>query len=161
MTGTVNRHPVVTAIGLITIETDGEALTLLAFGKIADAPNVAPKAGVAAETVRQLNAYFAGKLTRFDLPIRASGTPFQQKVWRALHAVPYGETRSYGDIAREVDSAPRAVGGACGANPIAIIVPCHRIIGSGGWIGGFSGGEGCATKKLLLKHEITQRRIAV
>ncbi len=150
-----------TPIGPVTIETDGEALTLLKFGVTGDTAMSAPKASIAAEAASQLNAYFAGKLKRFDLPLRAAGTPFQQKVWRALRSVPFGETRSYGDIAREVDSAPRAVGGACGANPITIVVPCHRIIGSGGWIGGYTGAEGCATKQLLIKHETTLGRLTI
>lgn len=151
--GATTRHHITTPTGPITIETDSNVLTKLNFGADGDAVTGAPKGGVAAETARQIGAYFAGKLMHFDLPLRAEGTPFRQKVWFAIRAVPYGETRSYGDIAREVDSAPRAVGGACGANPIAIIVPCHRITGSDGWIGGFSGGEGCVTKQLLLEHE--------
>jgi len=155
------RHHIATPIGPVTIETDGEALTLLEFGAIGEAPKSAPKGGVAAEATRQLDAYFSGMLKQFDLPLRAEGTPFRQRVWEALRAVPYGQTRSYGDIAREVDSAARAVGGACSANPIAIIVPCHRITGANGWIGGFSGGEGCATKQLLLEHEAAQLKLAV
>ena len=87
--------------------------------------------------------------------------PFRTPVWQALRAVPSGQTRSYGEIAHAVDYAPRAVGGACGANPIAIIVPCHRIVGAGGWIGGFSGGDGCATKNILLEHETPERRLAL
>ncbi len=157
----LTRHHIDTPIGPLTIELSGEALTMLEFGAHGEATPGAPSSGLAAETARQIEAYFAGKLKQFDLPLRAQGTPFRQKVWRALRAVPYGQTRSYGEIAREVDSAPRAVGGACGANPIAIIVPCHRIVGAGGWIGGFSGGDGCATKTILLEHETAQQRLAV
>ena len=159
--GATTRHRVYTPVGPVTIETDGEALILLEFGAIGNVTMDVPKPGVAAETVRQLDAYFAGKLTHFELPLRAAGTPFRQKVWRALSAVPYGETRTYGDIASEADSAPRAVCGACGAIPIAIVVPCHRITGSGGWSGGFSGGRGCATKQLLIQHETAHRCLAV
>ena len=155
------RHHIATPVGPVTIESDGEALTMLEFGAIGEAAKGAPKSGLAAEAARQLEAYFSGQLKQFDLPLRAEGTPFRQKVWQALRAVPYGQTRSYGEIAREADSAPRAVGGACGANPIAIIVPCHGIIGSGGWIGGFSGGDGCTTKSFLLEHETAQQRLAV
>jgi len=155
------RHHIETPIGPLTIELDDDALTLLEFGAIGKATPGGPARGVGAETARQLAAYFAGKLRQFDLPLRAEGTPFRQKVWQALRAVPYGQTRSYGKIAHAVDSAPRAVGGACGANPIAIIVPCHRIVGAGGWIGGFSGGDGCATKNILLEHETPQRKLAV
>ena len=155
------RHHIETPIGPLTIEVDDDALTLLEFGAIGKAPPGGPARGVGAETARQLAAYFAGKLRQFDLPLRAEGTPFRKKVWQALRAVPYGQTRSYGEIAHAVDSAPRAVGGACGANPIAIIVPCHRIVGAGGWIGGFSGGDGCATKNILLEHETPQRKLAI
>ena len=155
------RHHIETPIGPLTIEVDDDALTLLEFGAIGKATPGGPARGVGAETARQLAAYFAGKLRQFDLPLRAEGTPFRKKVWQALRAVPYGQTRSYGEIAHAVDSAPRAVGGACGANPIAIIVPCHRIVGAGGWIGGFSGGDGCATKHLLLELETPQPRLAV
>ena len=109
--------------------------------------------GPARVTARQIEAYFAGKLKQFDLPLRAEGTPFRKKVWQALREVPYGQTRSYGEIAREVDSAPRAVGGACGANPIPILIPCHRVIGAGGRMTGYSGGEGIETKLALLRLE--------
>lgn len=156
-----SRHHIDTPIGPLTVELADGALTLLEFGAHGDATPDAPSRGLAGETARQLDAYFSGKLKQFDLPLRAEGTPFRQKVWRALRAVPYGQTRSYGEIAKLVDSAPRAVGGACGANPIAIVVPCHRIVGAGGWIGGFSGGDGCATKNLLLRHETPQPRLAV
>ena len=155
------RHHIETPIGPLTIEVDDDALTLLEFGAVGKATPGGPARGVGAETARQLAAYFAGKLRQFDLPLRAEGTPFRKKVWQALRAVPYGQTRSYGKIAHAVDSAPRAVGGACGANPIAIIVPCHRIVGAGGWIGGFSGGDGCATKNILLEHETPERRLAL
>jgi len=155
------RYHIETPIGPLTIEVDDDALTLLEFGAIGKATPGGPARGVGAETARQLAAYFAGKLRQFDLPLRAEGTPFRKKVWQALRAVPYGQTRSYGEIAHAVDSAPRAVGGACGANPIAIIVPCHRIVGAGGWIGGFSGGDGCATKNILLEHETPERRLAL
>ena len=157
----ISRHHIDTPIGPLTIELSDGALTLLEIGAHGDATPGAPSRGLAGEAARQLDAYFSGRLKQFDLPLRAEGTPFRKKVWQALREVPYGQTRSYGEIAREVDSAPRAVGGACGANPIAIVVPCHRIVGAGGWIGGFSGGDGCATKHLLLEHETPRQRFAV
>jgi len=94
------------------------------------------------ETERQLNAYFAGELREFTVPLDFSGTEFQKKVWLALTAIPYGETRSYADIAREIGhpGAVRAVGAANGRNPISIIAPCHRVIGSNGKLTGFAGG---------------------
>ena len=105
------------------------------------------------EARRQLAAYFDGKLRTFDLPLALHGSPFQQSVWRAMQRIPYGMTRSYGELAHETDSAPRAVGGACGKNPVAIIVPCHRVLAAGQRIGGYSGGKGIATKRCLLELE--------
>jgi methylated-DNA-[protein]-cysteine S-methyltransferase len=95
-----------------------------------------------AEPVRQLRAYFAGALRRFDLRLAPAGTPFQQTVWRALLDIPYGETVSYGEIARRIGrpAAVRAVGAANGRNPLAIVVPCHRVIGSDGRLVGYGGG---------------------
>jgi methylated-DNA-[protein]-cysteine S-methyltransferase len=92
--------------------------------------------------VAQLNEYFAGRRTAFDLPLDPHGTPFQQQVWEQLLAIPYGETRSYLDLARKLGNpnATRAVGAANGRNPISIIVPCHRVIGSSGKLTGFAGG---------------------
>jgi methylated-DNA-[protein]-cysteine S-methyltransferase len=104
------------------------------------------------ETARQLDDYFAGKLTMFDLPLRPAGTPFERSVWAAMQDIPYGETRSYGDLAAATDSAPRAVGRACGRNPIPIIIPCHRVLGKG-WMGGYSGAGGLKTKQTLLTLE--------
>jgi O-6-methylguanine DNA methyltransferase len=105
------------------------------------------------ETARQLEVYFKGELTRFDIPLDLRGTPFQLKVWQALRRIPYGETRSYGELARAVGKpkACRAVGGANGRNPVGIIVPCHRVIAASGGLGGF--GCGLAYKRKLLDLE--------
>ena len=107
------------------------------------------------ETRRQLDEYFAGQRHIFDLPLAAEGTEFQLAVWRELTHIPFGETCSYGDIARRVGrpAASRAVGAANGRNPISIIVPCHRVIGSTGALTGYGGGE--ARKRWLLEHEAT------
>jgi methylated-DNA-[protein]-cysteine S-methyltransferase len=101
----------------------------------------------------QLREYFAGERRRFDLPLELEGTPFQLRVWNALLEIPYGETRSYGQLARElgVPGAARAVGAANGANPVAIIVPCHRVIAAGGALHGYGGG--LDRKKFLLELE--------
>jgi methylated-DNA-[protein]-cysteine S-methyltransferase len=102
----------------------------------------------------QLTAYFAGELTEFDLPLASEGSEFQQKVWAELRRIPYGETASYGDIARRLGYEPvisRAVGAANGANPIPIVVPCHRVIGADGRLTGFGGG--IERKKILLDLE--------
>ena len=101
----------------------------------------------------QLQAYFAGELRDFELPLAAEGTPFQQRVWRALCDIPYGETISYGELARRIGqpTASRAVGLANGQNPISIVVPCHRVIGANGSLTGYGGG--LARKRWLLAHE--------
>lgn len=105
------------------------------------------------EIIRQLDEYFAGKSKEFDLPFFATGTPFQLMVWEELLKIPYGQTLSYGDIARLIDKpgAARAVGNALGANPISIIIPCHRVIASDGSLGGFGGG--IPIKRYLLSLE--------
>jgi methylated-DNA-[protein]-cysteine S-methyltransferase len=105
------------------------------------------------EAIAQLNAYFAGELRRFDLPLAPEGTPFQQEVWSALMAIPYGETVSYGGLARRLGrpAASRAVGAANGKNPIPIVIPCHRVVGADGSLTGFGGG--IAIKRRLLDLE--------
>ena len=97
---------------------------------------------VLVRTERQLAAYFAGTLTRFDVPLDFQGTDFQKSVWTALLTIPFGETRSYGEIARQIGrpSASRAVGAANGRNPLSIVAPCHRVVGAGGALTGFAGG---------------------
>jgi methylated-DNA-[protein]-cysteine S-methyltransferase len=100
-----------------------------------------------------LQKYFDGKRMSFDLPLAPEGSDFQKRVWAALCAIPPGETRSYADVARTIGSAPRAVGGANGANPIPLFIPCHRVIAADGSLGGYSGADGPATKRYLLDHE--------
>jgi len=111
------------------------------------------------ETEKQLKEYFAGKRTSFDLPLAAEGTDFQKKVWKLLSRIPYGETRSYGEIAQQLGNpkAMRAVGAANGKNPLSIVVPCHRVIGANGKLTGFGGG--LDNKDFLLKLESPQREL--
>ncbi|MCX8475312.1 MAG: methylated-DNA--[protein]-cysteine S-methyltransferase [Sphingomonas sp.] len=113
----------------------------------------APDHPVLAEAERQLQGYFAGERERFDVPLDFRGTDFQKRVWAALLTIPFGETRSYGEIARQIGrpSASRAVGAANGRNPISIIAPCHRVIGTNGALTGFAGG--LAAKEALLGME--------
>lgn len=108
----------------------------------------------------QVEEYFRGRRTAFDLPLDADGTPFQKLVWRALLDIPFGETESYGALARRLDrpQASRAVGGANGTNPISLIVPCHRVVGSDGSLTGYGGG--LATKRALLDFEQGQASFA-
>lgn len=99
-----------------------------------------------------LHAYFDGKNPDFDFPLHPQGTAYQQAVWQKMLAIPYGETRSYGELAKSLCSSPRAVGNACGANPIPIIIPCHRVVSQTG-PGGYSGDGGTETKLWLLRLE--------
>ena len=105
------------------------------------------------EAAAQLDAYFAGRLKRFDLPLSPQGTPFEQAVWAEVRAIPYGEVRTYGQIAAQlgVPGAARAVGRACGANPVLILTPCHRVVGAGGRLTGFA--AGLHAKRALLELE--------
>jgi methylated-DNA-[protein]-cysteine S-methyltransferase len=105
------------------------------------------------EATRQLNAYFDARLEAFSLPLAPRGTPFQQKLWKELSSIPFGEVRSYGELARLLGVSARAVGMGCGANPIAVVIPCHRVIAAGGRLGGYSGGDGPVTKRALLALE--------
>ena len=139
-------------VGPLTLISEDEALTELRFGG-SPAPVTRDTPPLLQEAARQLEAYFAGRLRQFDLPLRPSGTPFQQAVWRALCEIPYGEVRSYGAIAARIGSpkASRAVGMANHNNPIAIVIPCHRVIGASGSLTGYGGG--LPIKERLLRLE--------
>jgi methylated-DNA-[protein]-cysteine S-methyltransferase len=130
-------------IGELTLTGNGVALTGLYMERREDPrPDWLRDDAPFAEAQRQLEAYFAGELTTFDLPLAPRGTPFQEKVWQALRTIPYGKTASYRDVAVQVGNptAVRAVGAANGRNPISIIVPCHRVIGADGSLTGYGGG---------------------
>ena len=119
-------------------------------------PEVLPKNALAAETVRQLRAYLADADFEFGLPLRPSGTAFQRRVWAQIATIPNHQTRTYGEVAKALHNAPRAVGQACGANPFPLVVPCHRVIATGGGLGGFArngGGFMLDVKRWLLAHE--------
>jgi methylated-DNA-[protein]-cysteine S-methyltransferase len=138
-----------TPLGEVTISEDGGAIVALDWGRGRD-QEATP---LLREACDQLQKYFDGKRMSFDLPLAPEGSDFQKRVWAALCAIPPGKTRSYADIARTIGSAPRAVGGANGANPIPLFIPCHRVIAADGSLGGYSGGDGPATKRYLLDHE--------
>ena len=138
-----------TNLGDLTISEDDGAIVALDWGRGRDQEET-PLLRRARD---QLQDYFDGKRLTFDLPLAPQGSDFQKRVWAALCAIPPGETRSYADIARAIGSAPRAVGGANGANPIPIIIPCHRVVAADGSLGGYSGGDGPATKRFLLDLE--------
>ncbi len=141
-----------TSIGAIAVvERDGRIVRLL-WRSEAQRQRPKGQSEVLDEAVQQLSAYFDGKLKQFDLPLAPKGGDFEHAVQRAMQAIPYGETRTYGDIARELGTYGQPVGQACGANPIPIIIPCHRVLSANG-LGGFSGEGGVETKISLLKHE--------
>ncbi|UUX47940.1 methylated-DNA--[protein]-cysteine S-methyltransferase [Nisaea acidiphila] len=109
------------------------------------------------EAERQIHAYFDKNLKNFELPLAYDrGSAFEQSVWDAMKEIPFGKVLTYGDIAERIGGVARAVGGACGANPIPLIIPCHRVVGSDGKLTGFSGDGGIATKQRLLDHESDQ-----
>ena len=136
-------------VGALTVFEDAGAVVVLEWGR-APAAETSP---LLDEAKRQLDAFFGGRLKIFDLPLRPRGTPFQKALWRLLEKIPYGQVLTYGDLAARMKSAPRAGGGACGCNPIPIVIPCHRVGAAGGRLGGFSGGVGVQTKRALLRLE--------
>jgi methylated-DNA-[protein]-cysteine S-methyltransferase len=145
-------------IGPLLLAGSDESLRVVSFpsGRGARRPQPQWREDAAAfrETMRQLHAYFAGERMQFDLPLAPHGNAFQLRVWQALRQIPYGATASYGEIAAAIGepvSASRAVGSANGANPLPIVIPCHRVIGAGGALVGFGGG--IETKKFLLDLE--------
>lgn len=175
------RKEIMTPCGPLTLLCDGRALTAIRFGREADGAATAKAAQAGAEmfekvmptqqtqearaaqeileqAAREIGEYFEGKRRAFAVPTAAAGTPFQQAVWNALKEIPYGETRTYGEIARRIGHprASRAVGQANNRNPLPIVVPCHRVIGASGALTGYAGG--LAVKVRLLELERTPRR---
>jgi methylated-DNA-[protein]-cysteine S-methyltransferase len=137
-------------LGRLTLfEEDGRLVALDWGGKRA----AGEPTSMLREAKRQLAAYFEGRRRAFDLPLAPWGSPFELRVWQLMTDIPYGETRSYGDLARELAAAPRAVGQACGRNPLPILIPCHRVLAAEGRLGGYSGGKGTETKRRLLMLE--------
>ena len=143
-----------TPVAVLGIRTAGASLTGIEYLP-QGAATLAPVNSLAERVCRQIERYLDDPEFRFDLPFEYRGTEFQCRVWRAIHAIPSGRTLRYVDIARRLRTAPRPVGGACGANRIPLVIPCHRVVGSGG-IGGFMharGGYPLEIKRWLLRHE--------
>lgn len=138
-------------IGPLTVIAQGDAVVRVDWGEHSD--DNAGGSPLLAEAQRQLRAYFEGKLSTFDLPLAPDGTAHQRRVWQAMQEIPPGEWRTYGALAAAIGSSARAVGTACGRNPIPIIIPCHRVLAAGGRIGGYSGSGGTGTKRFLLSLE--------
>ena len=140
-------------VGWVTVQSTNEKITSLTMD--ARKGNEFGSSKVLREAKKQLQAYFAGKLTKFDLPVELHGTEFQRAVYKQIAKTPFGKTVSYAQIAAKLGKplASRAVGGAVGSNPVPLIVGCHRVMGASGRITGYSGGEGIPTKRWLLAHE--------
>ncbi len=137
-----------TPVGMLSADSDGQAITRLIWGRggnLTEGP-------LAAQFVNELTAYFAGERQDFTLPLAPRGSAFQQDFYAALCAIPYGETRTYGDLAVDLGVSAQAIGQACGANPIAVLIPCHRVLAANG-LGGYSGAGGIEAKVTLLRLE--------
>jgi len=145
---TRQRLTVATPSGPVTVTAEDDAIVAVSWGGRGD--DAAP---LLREAGRQLTEYFAGTRRLFDLPLRPEGTEFHMAVWREMLAIPYGRTKSYGDLAKATGGIARAVGTACGANPIPIFITCHRVLAADRQLGGFSGGRGPQTKAMLLTLE--------
>jgi methylated-DNA-[protein]-cysteine S-methyltransferase len=158
------RHPgprmataaLATDIGWIEVSADNDAITHLHWRGVQ--PARLQSSALVKEAVKQLGAYFEKRLTRFELPIAADGTGFAKDVWDIMLAIPYGETLTYGDVAAKLQAPAQAIGQACGQNPIAVIIPCHRIVGTN-WLGGYSSELGLSAKSYLLDLECGQGRL--
>ncbi len=137
-----------TPLGPLTVSEEAGHIVALDWGW----GSIQTETALLSQAAEQLQAYFDGARHSFDLPLAPQGSPYRQRVWAALQAIPYGQTRSYAAIAAIAGGSPRSIGGANAANPIPIIIPCHRVTAARG-IGGYSGGEGLATKTWLLTLE--------
>jgi methylated-DNA-[protein]-cysteine S-methyltransferase len=135
-------------IGDLTVSEDDGAIVALDWGWGRDQS----RTPLLRRAVHQLEQYFDGSLTSFDLPLAPHGTPFQRRVWDEMMRIPLGQVRTYGALAARLKSSARSVGTACGKNPIPVIIPCHRVVAAGG-LGGYSGDGGATTKRALLIHE--------
>ncbi|MEM8538007.1 MAG: methylated-DNA--[protein]-cysteine S-methyltransferase [Pseudomonadota bacterium] len=137
-----------TSVGPLGADSDHQAITRLIWGRagtLAGGP-------LAAQFSEEMNAYFAGTLHHFTLPMAPGGSAFQRAFYAALAAIPFGQTRTYGDLAQDLGVSAQAIGQACGANPIPILIPCHRVLGANS-LGGYSGAGGIEAKVTLLRHE--------
>lgn len=145
-------------IGRIALHSDGEAVTRLEIamqGRLTTDGTPDSPTPLLKRTAAELAQYFAGRRTDFTVPVRLIGTPFQLDIWQQLREIPFGSVRGYGELGRATGrpTAGRAVGGAVGANPVPLLVPCHRVLASDARITGYSAGDGIVTKVWLLDHE--------
>jgi methylated-DNA-[protein]-cysteine S-methyltransferase len=138
-----------TPLGSLSVSEEDGAIVALDWGQGRDQDDTP----LLRRACDQLQRYFDGAAVGFDLPLAPAGTAFQRRVWDALRSIPAGETRSYGALAAMLGTSARAIGGANAANPIPILIPCHRVVGASGALGGYSGGDGEPTKRFLLALE--------
>ncbi|MDX1442156.1 MAG: methylated-DNA--[protein]-cysteine S-methyltransferase [Gammaproteobacteria bacterium] len=150
-----------TPIGRLQVESDGESIIALHFNGALDDSQRDDSMSLLATAAMQLQQYFSGERNSFDLPLLASGSEFQKRVWTALQEIPFGETRSYKQLAEAIGdpAASRAVGSANGANPIPVIIPCHRVIAADGSLGGYSGGLEIKQRLLEIERAMPQGRL--
>lgn len=144
----MNRIVVESPVGRLVLTEENGTLTRLGWGGTPEGHETPPLA----EARAQIEAYFAATRTRFELPLRVDASAFQRAVCDAMLAIPFGETTTYGDIARTLGASAQAVGNACGANPLPLLIPCHRVLAATS-LGGYSGAGGVETKVALLRHE--------
>lgn len=145
----MNHRCIASPFGPLTVFEESRAVVAIDWGR----PPESSSTPLLDEAARQLEAYFAGRLRAFDLPLKPAGTPFRRAVWDRLRDIPHGAVMTYGELAADLGTAPRAIGGACAANPVVIVIPCHRVVGADGAMTGFSAGQGVATKRALLELE--------
>lgn len=145
-------------LGRIALRGDADAVTgleIAAAGRLSTDGRAESPSPVLRQAATEVAEYFAGQRQQFTVPVRVSGTPFQEAIWQQLRAIPFGAVRGYGELGRAVGraTAGRAVGGAVGANPVPLLIPCHRVLAGDGRITGYSAGDGVTTKAWLLDHE--------
>lgn len=143
----LSERSLVSPVGRLTVVADGDAIVALDWRE-----GRQDRSALLERAVAELEAYFAGDLQQFTVPLHVRASQFQRQVCAAMSAIPFGETRTYGDLAKALGVPAQAVGQACGGNPIPILIPCHRVLGANG-LGGFSGAGGVETKVALLRHE--------
>ncbi len=138
-----------TPVGIVSVFEHGHKIIALEWGRAPDGST----SDLTTLAIEQLRAYFDGNLEIFDLPLNPAGSDFQKAVCTEMAKIPYGQQWSYGDLGKRLGKPAQAIGGACGRNPIPIIIPCHRVVAANGSMTGFSGGQGIETKVWLLRHE--------